>query len=222
MNGYELFTKSDERGIAVYVHKSLKSRLSKINDTVDFKENIWTDVGLHGSDKLLLGCIYRSPNSSDENNDKLCQRMSNIHDHKPPHVLILGDFNFPNLKCQEEQSTLTVTEARFLESTRDAVLYQHVMKPTRHRLHQTANILDIVFSNEEDMVNELEVRDPLGKSDHCKYHCQTLHTEMSPEKYLYYKAYYEKMKTKMSEECTEDAWTLMTKRLELAHGGMHP
>ena len=156
----------------MYVHKSLKSRLSKINDTVDFKENIWTDVGLHGSDKLLLGCIYRSPNSSDENNDKLGQLMSNIHD----------------LKWKEEQSALTVTatKARFLENTRDVFLFQHVMKPTRHRLHQTANILYLVFSNEQDMVIELEVRDPLVKSDHCmitfKHHCQTLHTEMCARK----------------------------------------
>ena len=59
-----------------------------------------------------------------------------------------------------------IPEARFLESARDAVPFKHVLEPTRHRLHQTANVLDLV-SDEEDVVSEPEVRDPLGESDHC-------------------------------------------------------
>lgn len=40
------------------------------------------------------------------------------------------------------------------------------MKPTRYRTQQTANVLDLVFTNEESMINEIKYEEPIGKSDH--------------------------------------------------------
>ena len=39
-----------------------------LEDTL-VEENLWVSVELCGRDKLLIGCIYRSPNSTEENND---------------------------------------------------------------------------------------------------------------------------------------------------------
>ena len=41
-----------------------------------------------------------------------------------------------------------------------------VDKPTRIRLGQTGNILDLVLVNEEQLVSEIEHYSPIGKSDH--------------------------------------------------------
>jgi hypothetical protein len=46
-------------------------------------------------------------------------------------------------------------------------LIPHVNKPTRWRGTDTPHVLDLVFTNEENMVSELEYLSPLGKSDHC-------------------------------------------------------
>ena len=35
------------------------------------EENLWVNMELCGRDKLLIGCIFQSPNSTQENNDML-------------------------------------------------------------------------------------------------------------------------------------------------------
>jgi len=52
-----------------------------------------------------------------------------------------------------------------------------VNKPTRWRGTDTPHVLDLVFTNEENMVSEMEYLSPLGKSDHCvvqfQFNCYT-------------------------------------------------
>ena len=54
----------------------------------------------------------------------------------------------------------------FLECTKDCFVYQHVKEATHHRHGQNANILDLIFTNEECMINDLRLTAPLGKSHH--------------------------------------------------------
>ena len=76
IHGYDLFTNNmKKRGIArPYVIKDLHANMEEGLDDELVEENLWVSVELCGRDKLLIGCIYRSPNSTDENND--------IHTHK--------------------------------------------------------------------------------------------------------------------------------------------
>ena len=48
----------------------------------------------------------------------------------------------------------------------DKYLYQHILKPTRLREGQQENILDLVFTKDEDYINEIDILNSLGKSDH--------------------------------------------------------
>ena len=45
-------------------------------------------------------------------------------------------------------------------------LYQMVTKPTRSRLGQTANIIDLALVKNEFLITEIQHCCPLGKSDH--------------------------------------------------------
>ena len=60
---------------------------------------------------------------------------------------------------------------------RTIFLYKHVNKPTRWRGTDSPHVLDLVFTNEENMVSEMEYLSPLGKSDHCvlqfQFNCYT-------------------------------------------------
>jgi hypothetical protein len=50
-------------------------------------------------DKLLVGCIYKSPSPSDENHDKLNELLlyiSKLED-SYTHILLAGDYNFPDI-----------------------------------------------------------------------------------------------------------------------------
>ena len=48
--------------------------------SVKLCEDVWAAIKLQGGEKLIVGCIYRSPNSTTENNEKLCQLLKEVSD----------------------------------------------------------------------------------------------------------------------------------------------
>ena len=140
-----------------------------------------------------MGCIYRSPNSSilnDENLNTFLHMASSFQSH----LLLAGDFNHPEINWREGISPRDPNHKAtlFLEALRDAFLYQHVQNPTHYRHDQTANLLDLVFTNEEAMISEVQQLAPLGKSHHqvlnFSYTCYTVWKFESTEtRYAYTK-----------------------------------
>ena len=53
----------------------------------------------------------------------------------------------------------------FIETIQECFLFQHVLCPTRYRHGETPSTLDLIFSEEEVMVRELEYLPGLGNSD---------------------------------------------------------
>ena len=49
---------------------------------------------------------------------------------------------------------------------RDTYLYQHVKEPTIYRSDNIPSLLDLIFTNEEHMVSDLNYLPGLGSSDH--------------------------------------------------------
>ena len=56
----------------------------------------------------------------------------------------------------------------------DLFLFQHITKPTRFRKDESPSLLDLVFTNEQDMISNLSYLPPLGKSDHICIHFELL------------------------------------------------
>ena len=147
------------------VNKDLKATTSLIQ--ADFGESAWCEIPLDRNERVLVGCIYRSPNSSilnDENLNTFLHMASSFQSH----LLLAGDFNHPEINWREGISPRDPNHKAtlFLEAVRDAFLYQHVQNPTHYRHDQTANLLDLVFTNEEAMISEVQQLAPLGKSHH--------------------------------------------------------
>jgi len=68
-----------------------------------FKESIWCNITLD-SRKLFVGLVYRSPSSDTVNDDFLLRMLEEaIVQGDTRHVLIIGDFNYPDivLNCTE-------------------------------------------------------------------------------------------------------------------------
>ena len=98
-----------------------------------------------------------------------------------------------------------------MEEVRDAYLHQHVTVATRFRVGQRTSTLDLILTNEENLVDNLEVHSPLGNSDHgcLKFHlicCRE--RKVQPWKmYFYDEGNYSSMK----DELAGAAWdTLLT------------
>ena len=136
LEGYDLlpsnFSGTAKRGIYVYVKRSLKA--TEMEFTSDFKESVWVKIPLLNKDNLLFGCIYKSPSSDEANHKDLnlilsqaCTQPRNIS-----HILITGDFNFPDVKWNSWSASKEFS-LNFLECIRDNYLHQMIEKPTRIR-----------------------------------------------------------------------------------------
>ena len=155
------------RGVALYVQDTLNHSACPKMDGESFDCLAWSLVKLMDGKRLLLGAVYRSPNSSDENNQNLLKTLRLAASVPHDFLMICGDFNLPSIdwrtnQVQDGQNSFTAT---FLETVEDMNLFQHVRRPTRFRGAQNS-CLDLVFTNEETMVNEVMEIPPLGKSDH--------------------------------------------------------
>ena len=225
IDGYTLFhnlnTESSIRGVCIYVKDSLNPNISSIQPT--FKESIWVEIKENINKNLLLGCVYRSPNSTDENTKQLNTFISGLADIKNTELILVGDFNYPHIKWDAE-GTATTTEKRsieFIEQTRNAYLVQHISEPTRYRENQKKNTLDLLFTTREEIIHEINHLPPKGRSDHSSLLFTVIgEKKMNSETkkiYNYKNANYEAMKedlgkinwTKRINEDVENSWILL-------------
>ena len=84
------------RGTAIYVESGIVSYEVKIENT-QHKDQVWVEIPLKDDEKLLCGCIYRSPSGNIEETASSIKEIGNIliqaSSRKPSHLLVAGDFN---------------------------------------------------------------------------------------------------------------------------------
>ena len=117
-----------------------------------------------GCDKLIIGCVYHSPNSNSENKKKLLSLITEVTDKKPSHLLIAGDCNYPEIDWKNNSSpdNLNNINTKFLNCSMDSFLYEHVLEHTHFRHGCNPSTIDIILTNEEVMVQNIEYLVPLG------------------------------------------------------------
>ena len=118
---YNSLERNDERGIAFYIHNTIDA--NQVHPKSIARESIWLEIELKNQDKLLAGCVYRSPSNTKEQNNDFIQMMREMTQHQYSHTLIMGDFNLPKIDWNIWESTsadLADTNNRFIEVLRDA------------------------------------------------------------------------------------------------------
>ena len=203
---YEMFSNIDKegRGMILYIQKLLP--VTEVKMSTNFCENIFVKIRLNNHDSLLVGLIYRSPSCQDEEgNSRLRELISEATSKGHTHLLLMGDFNYPGIDWDKWITSGDRTDSKeykFLECVQDNFLYQHVIKPTRWRGDDTPNTLDLILTNEENMVTGLEYQSPLGKGDHCvlrfDFECYTQIHSSSRKVKCYNKANYDDINREIS------------------------
>ena len=97
--------------------------------------------------------VYRSPNSSRENNIELV----NLFEKTKPRSTIIGDFNYPNVDFAVGNSNIPLV---------NAVGNQFLEQMVKESTHARGNILDLVFTNMPENVLNISTIGNLGNSDH--------------------------------------------------------
>ena len=221
IQGFELFhnLESPGRGVAVLVRSNLNP--SVCDDlSSDFQESIFVDCKTSNNEILTVGIVYRSPSSTSDNSRKLNTLIRKTADYRNKNILIVGDFNYPEI-VWETESTRTQPDhnaAVFLDSCKDSYLIQHQIENTRYRQGQKPSLIDLVLTNKEELIDNITTCAGLGKSDHCtlivKLACTGGKKQHIPRP-LFNKADFEKINNDLSEIdwCNdlenldvEDAW----------------
>ena len=158
------------RGSILYVHKSLNGKPVDFNelDSV-FEEQVFAEINLTNNDKLLAGVMYRRDQGTDSNNDAMLKLFPHIAKADFTHNLLMGDYNFRNIDwctMSTSSSDQKSLDNRFIDCVNECCFTQHITEPTRQRGDDIPTTLDLVFTNEENMIDKLEINAPLGKSDH--------------------------------------------------------
>ena len=161
IDGFELMERGDRTdtekgrggGILVYVRKGICAWKEEVEG--DFCQCVSIKIKGRNED-IGIYVVYRSPNSAIANDEKLCTLINNLRGK----FLLVGDFNYPGIRWMTGGSD--AKSRAFHETLVEKGLTQHVDVPT----HISGNILDLLISSDDDMVQCVQVEGRLGKSDH--------------------------------------------------------
>ena len=201
---YSNIDETDGRGVSIFVAEDLNPAVTKIPIETDFEEQVWIQLKLRGNDKLLIGCIYRNGKSSKINNSRLCSLLKHVSDINPSYLFTYGDFNFKGIDWETLEGT-SEEEKKFAKAIQDSFFYQHVDQNTRYRHGQQPNLLDLVITNEPEMIESIDYLPPLGASDHL---CLKVKLNLNPDaptqqsNFKFHKGDYEAM----NEELKSNKW----------------
>lgn len=66
--GYDVFTNDNQkRGVAIYVKNQVNAQESTALNEHVFEESVWCTFSSKTGERVLFGCIYKSPSSTEEN-----------------------------------------------------------------------------------------------------------------------------------------------------------
>ena len=187
----------------LYIKDTIRSSPLSVLTNAEFQDSIWCKLD-SPQNSLVVGVCYRSTASSRENNTKLLGLLDKAaYVAAKSHLLIFGDFNYPEI----DYASSTViggsgTDAHaFLSKTNDLFLYQHINDWTRHRIGQQPSLLDYVFTDEDNVIDDVQFSAPLGKSDHVGIKLNYIRgqqvNEESCAKYNYWKGDYADIKKEL-------------------------
>ena len=203
LQGYTMY-RSDRKekrggGTILYIKENIDQRACRPLNEPGFESSAWCWIVEKSGKKILVGSVYRSPNSTKTNNrlllDKIIQAYEIAGDNR---LLILGDLNVPDIDWIEKDLFIDAKDidVQVLSVVNDCFLFQHVKEHTRFRKDQSS-LLDLIITKEENDVRNIEVLQPLGKSDHGivmgEFVCEWKSKIAQKPRRMYHKGNYDKI-----------------------------
>ena len=160
IKGYELVAREDRKdtgagrggGILVYAKREINCWREEEDN--GFNQSVSIRVKL--DEEIVIHVVYRSPNSSKQNDDALCSWVRGMKGSR----LVLGDFNLPGIEWEAGRADAKGRE--FYRACCDTFLEQLVIEST----HINGNRLDLVLTNRSEKIKGVDMDGRLDKSDH--------------------------------------------------------
>ena len=159
IQGYNLLSSERLRraggGVLLYIKSCLHPLVVSKHET-DNINVIFVQLNRH-SQKVVIGLVYRPPAQTNTIDEELYEQILEISSQNES--VIFGDFNIP---VTSWGGSLTIHSGHTLYSNlQESALYQHVDHPTRGE-----NILDLIFTTNENLVSNVNVGSEFSSSDH--------------------------------------------------------
>ena len=94
-----------------------------------------------------------------ENTIQLVNLLHEISARRFSHLVIMVDFNFKEIDWDnlEKSESKNHISSLYLEGVKDTLFLQHCKEPTRCRHNQEPSLLDLIFTNEENMIEKITI-----------------------------------------------------------------
>jgi len=148
-------------GVLLYVKKELQA--VKVEVIGDFPEQVWCKIRVGSGYDLLIGVCYRTPTEQVFGKDNRSQLRDMLLEVSNKNFILMGDFNYGHIDWSIGACETGATEEcrLFSECLQEGFITQHVTSRTTER-----SILDLVLTNEPELINEVENLGKFATSDH--------------------------------------------------------
>ena len=165
IEGYDSIENKSGRGVIIYFKSTLEIKLHEDINSI-YSPSIFFKVS-NTNEQINLAVIYRSPNISVEQDDKLNTQIRQASK-KFKNLVLYGDFNYPEIdwensscvKCEEHPA------AKFLHLIQDIRYHQLINEFTHYKPNCRPSLIDLILTNNTELPNQIKLYPPLGKSHH--------------------------------------------------------
>ena len=171
--GYDAFcskqiNNKEHRGTIVYVRQDIGLQSSRVEINGYPEDTILVQLCTGKKEKILFGCVYRHWNSDTQEQQALMNTLRAVSHMNFTHEGIVGAFNFPKIDWSLNWTPLSENsnEHSITELVRDCFWHQHVQFATRGRGSDDPSILDLVFTDADTEIDDMQCQASFGKSDH--------------------------------------------------------
>ena len=185
---YKVFRKDRNMfggGVALLVHHSLFATEVILSEVYRNIEIVCVNIVMYGFEYLVI--VYYRPPYFQQDDVAYCelsiQCFSDLIQRSSMHVILMGDFNLPDMDWSCYSAPSNVVYDMFTEFINEFGLSQFVHAPTRISDTGKGHILDLVITNTHDIISDINVQNPFCTSDHCiiQFQVNTRYTDTVQE-----------------------------------------
>ena len=170
----------DSGGVAFYIRNDIAQSTSIL---MQFSNGVVEALCLYSEkENLILACIYRQPDDSTNGHTSLNREFKEmlvslkqcISGIGPliPDIIIGGDFNLPRISWNDGVATFLQGCPKAIKelnhSLHDCCNDLFLKQVVEHATHKDGNVLDLILTNNTDLVHELNINDTLLSITHHK------------------------------------------------------
>lgn len=178
LTGYSLYRGDREGnrrggGVCIFLKRAFfkNYKITHINKGIDGIESVWLQLVSSSFNFTLVG-IYRPPNCSSVADQQIINNLEEASTFYN-NLVVIGDFNFPTVDWTNLTSSRNMDSASlFTNMILNSSLSQLITEPTRYRQNNNPSLLDLILTNDEDLIANIDMLPPIGCSDHVAFICK--------------------------------------------------